>query len=141
MKKKIVLSLLLLVLCVLMLPSCADIMRSANKDAAIAELDKLQAQLEEMNYMVIRADEAEVIAFAESLASGEGVLLEGEVVGVLEYSSTDAESGKLFITTVIAVTDKADAKAIAKVYESESDDIGTVVKVTVKGRIITVLRG
>ncbi len=141
MKKKVLLSLFLLALSALMLTSCADVMRSANKNSAIAELDKLQAQLEEKGYVVLRADEAEVIAFAESLASGDGVLLEGEVVGVLEYSSPDAESGKMFFTTVIAVTDKADAKAIAKVYESQGDDIGTVVKVTVKGRIITVLRG
>ena len=141
MKKKVVLSLLLLVLSVLMLTSCADMMRPMHKNSAIAELDKIQAQLEERDYVVLRADEAEVIAFAESLASGEGVLLEGEIVGVLEYSSTDAESGKLFITTVIAVTDKADAKAIARAYESEGDSIGAVVKVTVKGRIITVLRG
>lgn len=141
MKKKVVLSLLLLVLSVLMLTSCADMMRPMHKNSAIDELDKIQAQLEERDYVVLRADEAEVIAFAESLASGEGVLLKGEIVGVLEYSSTDAESGKLFITTVIAVTDKADAKAIARAYESEGDSIGAVVKVTVKGRIITVLRG
>ncbi len=141
MKKKVVLSLFLLMLSVLMMTSCADMMRPMHKDSAIAELDKLQAQLEESDCVVMRADEAEVIAFAESLASGDGVLLKGEVVGVLEYSSTDAESGKLFITTVIAVTDKADAKAIAKVYESEGESIGTVVKVTVNGRIVTVLRG
>ena len=141
MKKKVVLSLLLLVLSVLMLTSCADMMRPMHKNSAIDELDKIQAQLEERDYVVLRADDAEVIAFAESLASGEGVLLKGEIVGVLEYSSTDAESGKLFITTVIAVTDKADAKAIARAYESEGDSIGAVVKVTVKGRIITVLRG
>ena len=84
MKKKVVLSLLLLVLSVLMLTSCADMMRPMHKNSAIDELDKIQAQLEERDYVVLRADEAEVIAFAESLASGEGVLLKGEIVGVLE---------------------------------------------------------
>lgn len=138
--KKTVILLLLLALCVPTLVSCADLTRPMHKNSAISELDKLQAKLDDDGYEVIRADEAAIAAAAESLVSGEGVILKGELAGMLEYSYIDPDSGKLVIGLVIAVTDKADAKAIAQAYTSQGEDAGVTVNVTVDGRLVTVLR-
>lgn len=140
MRKKL-LMLTLLALCVCMLASCADFVRPMNEQNAIQKLDALQAQYEAQKYTVIRADEGEVASFAETLVSGEGIELKGAVVGVLEYTYTDRETGKMVMGVVIAVTDKKDAKTIGKLYESYEEDAGDVtVEVSVKGRLVEIVR-
>ena len=140
MNRKILISLLLLILGMAMLTSCADLVRPMNEQDAIKKLDALQAEYEAEKYTVIRADEAEIASFTEELVSGEGLTLQGEVVGLLEYTYTDRDTGKMVIGTVIAVTDKADAKAIAALYETYNEDAGDVaVEVTVKGRLVEIV--
>ena len=129
----------MLALCVCMLASCADLVRPMNEQSAIRDLDALQAEYEAASYTVIRADEAEVASFAESLVSGEGLEIKGAVVGLLEYTYTDRDTGKIYMGTVIAVTDKADAKKIAEHYRSYSQDAGGIeVEVTQKGKIVEI---
>ncbi len=141
MMKKRLLMILLLTLCVSMLASCADLVRPMNEKNAIQKLDALQEKYESEKYTVIRADQAEVAAFAESLVSGEGLVLKGTVAGLLEYACTDSDTGKMAMGMVIAVTDKADAKVIAKLYEEQGEDAGDVtVTVTVEGRLVIVHR-
>ncbi len=140
MKKRLFM-ILLLTLCVSMLASCGDLVRPMNEKNAIQKLDALQEKYESEKYTVIRADQAEVAAFAETLASGEGLVLKGAVVGLLDYTCTDPDTGKMAMGMVIAVTDKADAKAIAKLYEEQREDAGDVtVQVTVQGRLVIVHR-
>ena len=139
--KKRLLMLLLLSLCVCVLASCADFVRPMNEKNAIQKLDALQAQYEAQKYTVIRADESEVASFAETLVSGEGIELKGAVVGMLEYTYIDRETGKMVMGVVIAVTDKKDAKTIAALYESYEEDAGGVtVEVTVNGRLVEIVR-
>lgn len=139
--KKRLLMLLLLSLCVCVLASCADFVRPMNEKNAIQKLDALQAQYEAQKYTVIRADESEVASFAETLVSGEGIELKGAVVGMLEYTYIDRESGKMVMGVVIAVTDKKDAKTVAALYESYEEDAGGVtVEVTVNGRLVEIVR-
>ena len=133
--------LLLLSLCVCVLASCADFVRPMNEKNAIQKLDALQAQYEAQKYTVIRADESEVASFAETLVSGEGIELKGAVVGMLEYTYIDRETGKMVMGVVIAVTDKKDAKTVAALYESYEEDAGGVtVEVTVNGRLVEIVR-
>lgn len=140
MRKKLLIPMLLL-LSLCMLVSCADFVRPMHEKSAIGKLDALQAQYEAEKYTVIRADEAEVAAFAETLVSGEGITLKGAVVGMFEYTCTDRDTGKICMGMVIAVTDKADAKTIAKLYESYEEDAGDVtVEVTVNGRLVEIVR-
>lgn len=139
--KKRLLMLLLLSLCVCVLASCADFVRPMNEKNAIQKLDALQAQYEAQKYTVIRADESEVASFAETLVSGEGIELKGAVVGMLEYTYIDRETGKMVMGVVIAVTDKKDAKTVATLYESYEEDAGGVtVEVTVNGRLVEIVR-
>lgn len=139
--KKRLLMLLLLSLCVCVLASCADFVRPMNEKNAIQKLDALQAQYEAQKYTVIRADESEVASFAETLVSGEGIELKGAVVGMLEYTYIDRETGKMVMGVVIAVTDKKDAKTVAALYESYEEDAGGVtVEVTVNGRLVEIVR-
>lgn len=139
--KKRLLMLLLLSLCVCVLASCADFVRPMNEKNAIQKLDALQAQYEAQKYTVIRADESEVASFAETLVSGEGIELKGAVVGMLEYTYIDRETGKMVMGVVIAVTDKKDAKTVAELYESYEEDAGGVtVEVTVNGRLVEIVR-
>lgn len=139
--KKRLLMLLLLSLCVCVLASCADFVRPMNEKNAIQKLDALQAQYEAQKYTVIRADESEVASFAETLVSGEGIELKGAVVGMLEYTYVDRETGKMVMGVVIAVTDKKDAKTVAALYESYEEDAGGVtVEVTVNGRLVEIVR-
>ena len=138
--KKYLLMLMSLVLCVCCFASCASLLRPMHKSSAASDLDKLQAELEEQEYGVLRADEAEIAAWAESFASDYDLILEGELAGVLEYSGIDPDTGKMVLGIVFAVTDKADAKEIAKVYREQADDAqGVSVDVTVKGRMVTVV--
>ena len=139
--KKRLLMLLLLSLCVCVLASCADFVRPMNEKNAIQKLDALQAQYEAQKYTVIRADESEVASFAETLVSGEGIELKGAVVGMLEYTYIDRETGKMVMGMVVAVTDKKDAKTVAALYESYEEDAGGVtVEVTVNGRLVEIVR-
>lgn len=139
--KKRLLMLLLLSLCVCVLASCADFVRPMNEKNAIQKLDALQAQYEAQKYTVIRADESEVASFAETLVSGEGIELKGAVVGMLEYTYIDRETGKMVMGVVIAVTDKKDTKTVAALYESYEEDAGGVtVEVTVNGRLVEIVR-
>lgn len=139
--KKRLLMLLLLSLCVCVLASCADFVRPMNEKNAIQKLDALQAQYEAQKYTVIRADESEVASFTETLVSGEGIELKGAVVGMLEYTYVDRETGKMVMGVVIAVTDKKDAKTVAALYESYEEDAGGVtVEVTVNGRLVEIVR-
>lgn len=139
MRKKLWM-MLLLALSVCMLASCADLMRPVNEQNAINKLNALQADYESKGYEVTRADETAVAAFAESLASGEGLELKGAVAGLLEYSFVDPDTGKMLIGRAIAVTDNADAKAIEKLYKSYRKNTGDAeIKVTRKGKIVEVV--
>ena len=139
MRKKVLL-LLLLALSLCMFASCANMVRPMNEKNAIQKLDALQAKYEAKNYTVIRADEAEVAGFAEGLVSGEGLSLKGAVVGMLDYTYTERDTGKMVMGTVIAVTDKADAKTIASYYESYDDTGDVTVEVSVNGRLVEIVR-
>ncbi len=139
--KKYLWKILMLALLVCMLTSCADFMRPMNEQSAIKELDALQTEYEAARYTVFRADQAEVASFAESLVSGEGLEMKGAVVGMFEYSYTDRDTGKIYMGTVIAVTDKADAKKIANLYESYDEVVGDVeIQVSRKGKLVEIVR-
>ena len=121
MKNKIVLPLLLLTLCVLMLASCADI----QKQQSVEKLDQLQEEFENDGYECSRWIDTGVTSYAESLVAAYGVVLKGEITGMMEYIYLDQSTGKHVYGSVIGVTNKADAKAIGDVYVKSMEGIVT----------------
>ena len=78
MKKRIFL-IVLLVLSLCMLASCADI----KGQQSVRKLDELQARLEKDGYECSRWQDTGIASYAESLVSESGVLLKGEITGMM----------------------------------------------------------
>ena len=126
MKKKVLLSLFLLALSVLMLTACADI----KKQQSVEKLDQLQAKYEQQGYECSRWIDTGVTSYAESLVAASGVVLKGEITGMMEYIYRDQATDKHIYGTVIGVTNKADAKAIGEVYVKSMEAIVTDIDCT-----------
>lgn len=126
MKKKVLLSLFLLALSVLMLTACADI----KKQQSVEKLDQLQAKYEQRGYECSRWIDTGVTSYAESLVAASGVVLKGEITGMMEYIYRDPSTDKHMYGTVIGVTNKADAKAIGEVYVKSMEGIVTDIECT-----------
>ena len=112
MKKKIVLSLCLLALSVLVLASCADIA----VQQSVEKLDQLQERFEKEGYECSRWQDTDIASYAESIVSESGVLLKGEITGMMEYMYHDEAAGKYVYGVVIGTTSKADAAAVGDAY-------------------------
>ena len=126
MKRKMILSLLLLALSVLMLASCADIA----VQQSVNQLDRLQEQLEKDGYECSRWQDAGIASYAESLVSESGVLLDGEITGMMEYTYHDEAADKYVYGVVIGTTGKADAKAVGEVYAASLESVVTDMECT-----------
>jgi hypothetical protein len=126
--KKTLLWIVSLLLCLTCLTSCADlkVQQSVNK------LDELQARLEQDGYECTRWQDTEVASYAESLASFWGVLLKGEITGVIEYTYRDEAAGKQVYGIVLGTTCKADARAVCKAHTASLADAVSGLEATVQ---------
>ena len=110
--KKTPVCIMMLLLCVTVLTSCADI----GAQQSILKLDQFQAQFEKDGYEYTRLGDADVTSFAESLAAESGVLLKSKITGVIEYSYRDASTGKTVYGIVVGTTNRDDSKAVSRAY-------------------------
>ena len=118
MKKTLILIAVLL-LSLMMLTACADIKRQQS----VEKLDQLQETFEQQGYECSRWIDTGVTSYAESLVAESGVVLKGEITGMMEYIYRDQATDKHMYGTVIGVTNKADAKAIGEVYVKSMEGI------------------
>ena len=128
MKNKIVLPLLLLTLCVLMLASCADI----QKQQSVEKLDQLQEEFENDGYECSRWIDTGVTSYAESLVAAYGVVLKGEITGMMEYAYRDESANKYVYGVVVGTTNKSDSKAVGDVYAASLEGVVTDMETTVQ---------
>ena len=119
--KKTPVCIMMLLLCVTVLTSCADI----REQQSIQKLDQLQAQFEKDGYECSRWQDTGVASYAESLVAESGVLLKGEITGMMEYSYRDESTGKHVYGIVVGTTNKDDARAVGDVY---TDSLKSIVK-------------
>lgn len=126
--KKTLLLIVSLLLCLTCLTSCADI----KAQQSVSKLDELQARLKQDGYECTRWQDTEVVSYAESLASFWGVLLKGELTGVIEYTYRDEVAGKQVYGIVFGTTCKADARAVCEAYTASLDDVVTGMEATIQ---------
>ena len=126
--KKTLLLIVSLLLCLTFLTSCADIkvQQSVNK------LDELQARLEQDGYECTRWQDTGIASYAESLVSESGVLLKGEITGMMEYTYRDESAGKHVYGVVVGTTNKSDSKAVGEVYAASLEGVVTDMETTVQ---------
>ncbi len=127
MKKRIFL-IVLLVLSLCMLASCADI----KGQQSVRKLDELQAKLERDGYECSRWQDTGIASYAESLVSESGGLLKGEITGMMEYMYLDEAAQKHVYGVVVGTTNKSDAKAVGEVYTASLEDVVTAIETTVQ---------
>ena len=128
MMKKQIFLIVLLALSLCLLVSCADI----QGQQSVRKLDELQARLEQDGYACTRWQDTEVASYAESLASFWGVLLKGEITGVIEYTYRDEAAGKQVYGIVLGTTCKADAREVCKAHTASLDDAVSGLEATVQ---------
>lgn len=119
--KKTLIWIVVLLLNLTMLTACADI----KKQQSVEKLDQLQETFEQQDYECSRWVDTGIASYAESLVAASGVVLKGEITGMMEYIYLDQATGKHVYGTVIGVTNKADAKAIGEVYVKSMEGIVT----------------
>ena len=127
MKKRIFL-IVLLVLSLCMLASCADI----KGQQSVRKLDELQARLEKDGYECSRWQDTGIASYAESLVSESGVQLKGEITGMMEYAYRDESANKYVYGVVVGTTNKSDAKAVGEVYAASLEGVVTDMETTVQ---------
>ena len=126
--KKTLLLIVSLLLCLTCLTSCADlkVQQSVNK------LDELQARLEQDGYECTRWQDTDIASYAESLVSESGVLLKGEITGMMEYAYQDESANKYVYGVVVGTTNKSDSKAVGEVYAASLEGVVTDMETTVQ---------
>ena len=126
--KKTLLLIVSLLLCLTFLTSCADlkVQQSVNK------LDELQARLEQDGYECTRWQDTGIASYAESLVSESGVLLKGEITGMMEYAYRDESANKYVYGVVVGTTNKSDSKAVGDVYAASLEGVVTDMETTVQ---------
>ena len=133
MKKRIFL-IVLLVLSLCMLASCADI----KGQQSVRKLDELQAKLERDGYECSRWQDTGIASYAESLVSESGGLLKGEITGMMEYTYLDEAIGKHVYGIVVGTTNKADAKAVGEVYAASLEGVVSDMETTVQAYYVQI---
>ena len=128
MMKKRILLIVLLALSLCMLVSCADM----KGQQSVRKLDELQAKLEKDGYECTRWQDTDIASYAESLVSESGVLLKGEITGMMEYTYQDASANKYVYGVVVGTTNKSDAKAVGEVYAASLEGVVTDMETTVQ---------
>ncbi|MBO5843101.1 MAG: hypothetical protein II330_00435 [Clostridia bacterium] len=128
MMKKRILLIVLLALSLCMLVSCADM----KGQQSVRKLDELQAKLEKDGYECTRWQDTGIASYAESLVSESGVLLKGEITGMMEYTYHDAAADKYVYGVVVGTTNKADSKAVGEVYAASLEGVVTDMETTVQ---------
>ena len=126
--KKTLLLIVSLLLCLTFLTSCAElkVQQSVNK------LDELQARLEQDGYECTRWQDTDIASYAESLVSESGVLLKGEITGMMEYAYQDESANKYVYGVVVGTTNKSDSKAVGEVYAASLEGVVTDMETTVQ---------
>ena len=126
--KKTLLLIVSLLLCLTFLTSCADI----KAQQSVSKLDELQARLEQDGYECTRWQDTGIASYAESLVSESGVLLKGEITGMMEYTYRDESAGKHVYGVVVGTTNKSDSKAVGEVYAASLEGVVTDMETTVQ---------
>ena len=126
--KKTLLLIVSLLLCLTFLTSCADI----KAQQSVNKLNDLQARLEQDGYECTRWQDTGIASYAESLVSESGVLLKGEITGMMEYTYRDESANKYVYGVVVGTTNKSDAKAVGEVYAASLEDVVTDMETTVQ---------
>jgi hypothetical protein len=126
--KKTLLLIVSLLLCLTFLTSCADI----KAQQSVSKLDELQARLEQDGYECTRWQDTGIASYAESLVSESGVLLKGEITGMMEYTYRDESANKYVYGVVVGTTNKSDAKAVGEVYAASLEGVVTDMETTVQ---------
>ena len=126
--KKTLLLIVSLLLCLTCLTSCADI----KAQQSVGKLDELQARLEQDGYECTRWQDTGIASYAESLVSESGVLLKGEITGMMEYTYRDESAGKHVYGVVVGTTNKSDSKAVGEVYAASLEGVVTDMETTVQ---------
>ena len=126
--KKTLLLIVSLLLCLTFLTSCADI----KVQQSVSKLDELQERLEQDGYECTRWQDTGIASYAESLVSESGVLLKGEITGMMEYTYRDESAGKHVYGVVVGTTNKSDSKAVGEVYAASLEDVVTDMETTVQ---------
>ena len=121
MMKKRILLIVLLALSLCMLVSCADV----KGQQSVRKLDELQARFEKDGYECLRWQDTGIASYAESLVSESGVLLKGEITGMMEYTYLDEATEKHVYGVVVGTTNKSDAKAVGEVYTASLESVVT----------------
>ena len=119
--KKTLIWIAVLLLSLTMMASCAEL----GKQQSVEKLDQLQENFEQQGYECSRWVDTGIASYAESLVAESGVVLKGEITGMMEYLYRDPATGRHIYGTVIGVTNKADAKAIGEVYVKSMESIVT----------------
>jgi outer membrane lipoprotein-sorting protein len=126
--KKTLLLIVSLLLCLMFLTSCADI----KAQQSVSKLDELQARLEQDGYECTRWQDTGIASYAESLVSESGVLLKGEITGMMEYAYRDESANKYVYGVVVGTTNKSDSKAVGEVYAASLEGVVTDMETTVQ---------
>jgi hypothetical protein len=126
--KKTLLLIVSLLLCLTFLTSCADI----KAQQSVSKLDELQARLEQDGYECTRWQDTGIASYAESLVSESGVLLKGEITGMMEYTYRDESANKYVYGVVVGTTNKSDSKAVGEVYAASLEGVVTDMETTVQ---------
>jgi hypothetical protein len=126
--KKTLLWIVSLLLCLTCLTSCADL----KAQQSVNKLDELQARLEQDGYECTRWQDTGIASYAESLVSESGVLLKGEITGMMEYTYRDESANKYVYGVVVGTTNKSDAKAVGEVYAASLEGVVTDMETTVQ---------
>lgn len=126
--KKTLLLIVSLLLCLTFLTSCADI----KVQQSVSKLDELQTRLEQDGYECTRWQDTGIASYAESLVSESGVLLKGEITGMMEYTYRDESANKYVYGVVVGTTNKSDSKAVGEVYAASLEGVVTDMETTVQ---------
>ena len=126
--KKTLLWIVSLLICLTCLTSCTDL----KAQQSVNKLDELQARLEQDGYECTRWQDTGIASYAESLVSESGVLLKGEITGMMEYTYRDESAGKHVYGVVVGTTNKSDSKAVGEVYAASLEDVVTDMETTVQ---------
>ena len=123
-----------LLLCLTCFASCADI----KAQQSVQKLDGLQEKFEQNGYECSRWQDTGVDSYAESLVSESGVLLKGEITGMMEYMYRDESADKYVYGVVVGTTNKSDARAVGEVYAASLEDVVTDMEITVQAYYVQI---